>query len=227
MIENAQGLILRTRPLTESSLIVHWLTREAGRIATVAKGAHRPKSPFSGRLDLFYLADISFSRNARSELHNLREVKLLETHDELRRDLRRLEQASYCAQLLEQSTEVETPLPDAFGLMKALLRHLTDFPPRVRTVFAFELKLLDQLGLRPNLDQMKDPATGELLQKLQESDWSKLGNIKADPAQAKKLGQFLHGFLIYHLGRIPLGRAKAMPEAVPSLVPAPTTSRAL
>ena len=41
MIQNATGLILRTRPLTETSLIVHWLTPDFGRIATVAKGARR------------------------------------------------------------------------------------------------------------------------------------------------------------------------------------------
>ena len=39
MIESATGLILRTRRLTETSLIIHWLTPDLGRIATVAKGA--------------------------------------------------------------------------------------------------------------------------------------------------------------------------------------------
>ncbi len=74
MIETATGIILRTRPLTETSLILHWLTPDFGRLATVAKGARRPKSPFAGRLDLFYAADFSFSRSRSSDLHNLREV---------------------------------------------------------------------------------------------------------------------------------------------------------
>ena len=79
MTESTHGLILRTRPLTETSLIVHWLTPDLGRIATVAKGARRPKSPFAGKLDLFYAADFSFSRSRRSELHVLREASLRET----------------------------------------------------------------------------------------------------------------------------------------------------
>ena len=37
--ESATGIILRTRPFTETSLIVNWLTAEQGRISTVAKGA--------------------------------------------------------------------------------------------------------------------------------------------------------------------------------------------
>src|SRR5271169_4167849 len=110
MIEPATGIVLQTRPLTETSLIVHWLTPDFGRIATVAKGARRPKSPFGGKLDLFYHADFSFSRSRLSELHNLREVSLRETHQALRQELGYLQQASYCAALVEQSTETETPL---------------------------------------------------------------------------------------------------------------------
>src|SRR5258707_904583 len=79
MIESTSGLILRTRPLTETSLIVSWLTQDFGRIATVARGARRPKSPFAGKLDLFYLADLSFQRSRRSDLHTLREASLRET----------------------------------------------------------------------------------------------------------------------------------------------------
>src|SRR3974390_2915826 len=124
MTETATGLVLRTRPLTETSLIVCWVTHVLGRLATVAKGARRPKSPFRGKLDLFYLADFSFERSRRSELHNLREVSLLNPHPELRRHLRCLEQASYCAQLLEQTTESETPLTGIFELMLHLIEHL-------------------------------------------------------------------------------------------------------
>src|SRR5881227_3010626 len=99
VIESAMGVILRTRPLTETSLIVQWLTRDHGRLATVAKGARRAKSVFRGKLDLFYSADFSFSRSRRSELHTLREVELQGTHPELRQDLARLQQACYGANL--------------------------------------------------------------------------------------------------------------------------------
>ena len=110
MIERTTGLILRTHLLTETSLIAHWLTRDFGRIGTVAKGARRPKSPLRGKLDLFYLAEFSFQRSRRSELHSLREVSLLDTHEAIRRELGHLRQASYGARLIEQTTETETPV---------------------------------------------------------------------------------------------------------------------
>src|SRR5881409_2799886 len=102
MDERARGLVMRLYPLTETRLIVHWLTPNLGRIATAAKGARRPKSPFRGKLDLFYLAEFTFNRSRHSELHTLREVSLRETHNGLRYELGYLQQASYCAALIEQ-----------------------------------------------------------------------------------------------------------------------------
>jgi DNA repair protein RecO (recombination protein O) len=207
MYERTTGLILRTHLLTETSLIVHWLTRDFGRLATVAKGARRPKSPFRGRLDLFYLADLSFVRSRRSELHILSEVTLRETHEALRHELALLQQAAYCAALIEQTTETDTPLPAVFELMVELLDYLPNQPPRLQSVFAFEMKLLDVLGLRPDFRKTKLSGGAEkILAKCIQTDWARLGRLQLTTAQMSEIRQFLHGFLIYHLGRIPKGR---------------------
>ena len=121
MIESPTGLILRVRPLTETSLIIHWLTPRLGRITTVAKGARRAKSPFAGKLDLFYLVDFSFSRSRRSDLHTLREASLRETHAVIRTDILKLQQAAYATAFIEQATETETPLPAVFELLREFL----------------------------------------------------------------------------------------------------------
>ncbi len=211
MNETSAGLILRTRLLTETSLIVHWLTPGLGRLATVAKGARRPKSPFRGKLDLFYSADFSFRRSRRSELHTLTEVALRDTHSALREDLDRLQQASYCAALIEQTTETETPVPAIFELMRGLLDHLSARPAAPRTVFAFELKLLRELGLTPDLERGRlKPETVRLVEALASADWPQLASLQADAAQVTELRQFLHGFLIYHLDRVPKGREAAV-----------------
>ncbi|MDB6109662.1 MAG: nucleic acid-binding ob-fold [Pedosphaera sp.] len=209
MIETATGLILRTRPLTETSLIVHWLTPELGRLATVAKGARRPKSPFAGKLDLFYLADFSFQRSRRSELHTLREVALKQMHAALRQDLGYVQQASYAAALIEQTTELETPLPEIFSLMAGFLKYLPTHPPQPQTLFSFEIKLLSELGLQPDFEEDRlGPDIKQLLRIFLVSDWTALGRLKLSRAQVTELRQFLHGFIIYHLGKIPLTRSR-------------------
>ena len=207
MIESAIGIILRTRPLTETSLIVNWLTAEQGRISTVAKGARRPKSPFTGKLDLHYEAEFNFTRSRSSELHALREIKLMETHASLREELGWLQQAAYATALIEQTTERETPLPGLYTLLHDLLNHLPQQPPQPRTVYAFELKLLNELGLAPELDGSNlTNSTRKLALALSTVSWHELPKLTATATQAKELRQFLHQFLLSHLGRIPKGR---------------------
>lgn len=205
------GLILRTRLLTETSLIIHWLTPDLGRIATVAKGARRPTSNYRGKLDLFYSADFSFTRSARSDLHNLREVVLKETYSALREDIIKLQQASYATAFIEQSTEIEAPVPEIYQLMMAFLRHVVTTPPDVITVFAFEFKLLEFLGLGPEIGSLKvSPGTRQIVLRLAEDDFSLLTRLKPSGPQADEIQRFLHGFLIYHLGKLPRGRAQAL-----------------
>lgn len=209
--ERAHGVILRTRLFTETSLIVNWLTPDLGRISTVAKGARRAKSSFRGKLDLFYEGDFSFQRSRRSELHTLREVVLRETNAILRQEMGYLQQASYCATLIEQTTETQTPLPEIYELFRGFVRALPAQPPKPRMVFAFELKLLEALGLAPDVGESRLPAEARsLMTALTETDWEGLPQLRATAAQAEAIKQFLHGFLIYHLGRIPKGRENAV-----------------
>ncbi len=211
MDERTTGMILRTRPLTETSLIIHWLTPDLGRLATVAKGALRPKSPLRGKLDLFYLVEFSFGRSRRSELHNLREVSLRDTHLWLRQDLRKLQQVSYCAALIEQVTETETPLPELFVLFMGLLEFLSGHPAEAKVVFAFEVKLLKESGLAPdravaNLSE----GVKQLLQRLLDADWPALAQLRLSALQVQELRRYLQGLLTFHLGKIPKGRLLAL-----------------
>ncbi|HTL57561.1 MAG TPA: DNA repair protein RecO [Candidatus Limnocylindrales bacterium] len=213
MVETATGLVLRTHPLTETSLIVQWLTRNHGRLATVAKAARRPQSPFHGKLDLFYLADFSFSRSRHSALHTLREVTLRDPHKPLRLNLSYLEQVSYCATLIEQVTETDTPLEGIFELLNGLLNHLPAQPTQARTIFSFELKLLHELGLSPDPSSVSlKSETKTLLKALEQNTWSDLPQLNPSRAQVSELNRFLHGFLIYHLGKIPPGRQTTLAQ---------------
>ena len=209
MIESAHGIILRTRPLTETSLIVNWLTPDLGRIATVAKGARRPKSPFAGKLDLFYAADFSFSRSRTSELHNLREVKLHATRSGLRDDMGKFQQAAYATAFIEQATETETPLPEIFKLVESFLNFLGANPATPQNIFALELKFLRELGLEPDATETRlTPGAKKIVERLTAEDWK--NNLHLTDAQSAELRQWLHGFLIFHLGKLPRGRSTAV-----------------
>lgn len=214
MDERAHGIILRLRPLTESSLIVHWLTADLGRIAIVAKGARKPKSALHGKLDLYFTGDFSFVRSRRSELHNLRELKLAATHAELRRDLRKIRLLAYVTNLIEQTTEEDTPIPETYERFMSLLRHLLANDAQPRLVFAFELKHLVDLGLQPDLTgSAKDTAVRRLVDALLHESWATIAELKPTRPQALAVQKYLHGYLIHHIERLPKGRAAALQTA--------------
>jgi hypothetical protein len=110
-----------------------------------------------------------------------------------------------------QATETETPLPAVYKLLREFLENLCKQKSAPQTVFAFELKLLRELGLEPNLAETNLAAgTKKIAGILAHGDWTAGLRLKLTDAQALELRQFLHGFLIFHLERLPKGRAAAL-----------------
>ena len=190
--ERASGIILRTRPLTETSLIVQWLTAEAGRISTVAKGARRPKSPFLGKLDLYYEADFLFVRARKSSLHSLREVNLRATRPILRTNFVALEQAARAGRRIERTTEEDAPVPEIFELFRDFLDELAKPPLEGSLLLAFEIKLLYDLGFAPTLEGSELPAgSRKALEQLRALDWPAVRRVKLSASQIFEIESFL------------------------------------
>jgi DNA repair protein RecO (recombination protein O) len=145
--ETTRGILLRRTKLSETSLILTWLTDAHGLLKTVAKGARGPRSPFRGQLDLLYEADLTFVRSARSELHQLREVALRDTHEGIRLAFRRLELACYFVELIEITSVPDHPVPEAVDLMRRALRYLDTHDATRHALLHFERELAAGLGV--------------------------------------------------------------------------------
>ena len=129
----------------------------------------------------------------------------------MRQNIACLQQASYCAALVEQTTEAETPLPGIFELMRGFLDQLSAQPPQTHAIFAFELKLLDDLGLTPDLEKARlTPGAKQAVLLLAREDWPVVTRLKLSTQQIAEIRDFLRGFLVYHLERIPSSRAAAL-----------------
>ena len=152
------AILLRKIKLTESSLIVTWFTEDHGKLKTVARGARRPRSPFAGQLDLFFAAEITYVRSARSELHTLREVAVRDPRDGLRQMYARTRLASYFVELLELGSELEHAAPELYDLLRRALDYLNGAEPTRRAMLHFEAELSRVLGLTGRHNADADPA---------------------------------------------------------------------
>jgi DNA repair protein RecO (recombination protein O) len=183
---STEAILLRRSVYSETSLIVSWLTADFGLLRTMAKGARGKKCALAGRLDLFYLANISFARSRRSELHQLREVTLANTFPGLRERYARLEVAAYFVELLEIVAEADHPVPELFDLMKRALGYLNENQPERRAVLHFERELVRCEG---TLNEQWAKGAGA-------------GKAKREPSPAEAI------FNVYH--RLPAGREKLL-----------------
>lgn len=146
-IEKSHAILIRKTLLTETSLIVHWCSREHGFIRTVAKGARRPASPYAGKLDLFYSAELVWVPAKKSDLHTLKEVEVTDFRLGVQASYARVLCASYFVKLLEAVAESETPVESLHDLLRRALDYLTAHEPTRKAVVHFEKELARDLGV--------------------------------------------------------------------------------
>lgn len=146
-VQSTQATLIRLTRLTDTSLIVHWFTADHGLVKTVAKGARQPKSPFAGRLDLFFSGEIAFQHARRGELHSLREVSIRHWREGLRKNYTSTLLAAYCCQLLESAVETEHSEPELHDLLDRALDHIDTKDPTLRALLHFERELARLLGV--------------------------------------------------------------------------------
>ena len=175
-MESTAAILLRKRNYSDTSLIVSWCTESLGCIQTIAKGARRPKSPFAGRLDLFFEAEIQIARSRQSTLHTLTEVVLANPFAGIRRKYLRTQCAAYFVELIEICTERDHHEPELFSLLRRAFAYLDANNPTLRAVAHFETELARIAGVHAAAARPK--------------------NLTADPAFA--LGDLF--------GRLPLSR---------------------
>lgn len=146
-MEISNAILTRLTKLTDTSLIVHWFTADAGRIKTAAKGARRPKSAFAGKLDLFFSSEIQWSPARRGDLHSLREVSSKDCRENIRHNYTATLQAAYFCRLLEMAVEPEHPEPELYDLLRRGLDHVDLEGPSIRALRHFESEVARLLGL--------------------------------------------------------------------------------
>ncbi|MFT3989792.1 MAG: DNA repair protein RecO [Luteolibacter sp.] len=148
-VESTLGIIVRLTRLTETSLIVHWITGDHGLLKTVARGARKPGNAFYGKLDLFFSGEISLLPAKRGDLHILKEVAIRDWREGLRKNYTTTLLASYCCQLMESALEPEHPDAEMHDLLRRALDHLESAGASRKAFLHFEKELARLLGVIP------------------------------------------------------------------------------
>lgn len=129
-----------------------------GCIDTVARGARRTKTPFAGKLDLFFEAEIAIATSRKSNLHTLAEVELRNPFGGIRGNYIRTRVASYFVELIELCTESEHHEPQLFELLRRAFGYLDSNDANTRAIEHFETELARITGVYASAATKSNPA---------------------------------------------------------------------
>lgn len=139
--------ILRHYPLGETGIIMVACTAEHGLIHAVAKGALSPKNAFYGKVDLFFKLSITWKPAAEGGLGTLKEIKLQDPRENIRRDYVSTAVGAYFTKLLEKGMEKGASAPEFHDLMERALNYLNTRTPDLKALLHFEKELVRLHGI--------------------------------------------------------------------------------
>jgi len=152
MIIKTHAIALKIRPFSETSHIVTWLTSDYGKIATIIKGAQRPKNSFIGQYDLFYTCELLFYLRLFQGLHIVRECSPLKSRSPFRTRWPGTACASYFTGLVARTVPFYAAHKNIYMLLETALDFFAEENNLEAGLFWFELKLLETMGFAPHLN---------------------------------------------------------------------------
>ena len=151
-IAKTEAITLRVAPFSNTSHIVTWLTPTHGKIATIIKGACRPKSLVLGQYDIGYLCELLFYERDRNGLYILKECSPLDARHPCRGNWQITAAISYLCHLAAIATPDGAHAPELYNLLKDGLNVISNTSYDLPSLLMwFELQVLNLLGLPPQL----------------------------------------------------------------------------
>ena len=149
-IESIDGIILSETNYSESSKILNVLTDKFGLIGIMSKGCRNVKSKLRGvsRKLIYGTFHIYYKEKGLSTLIS---VDVKNSFSKTMMDLEKISYASFMLDLVYQVLK-QNDSPEIFQLLKDVLIKLEEGIPPLPLTNILELKLLDYLGVSPNID---------------------------------------------------------------------------
>ena len=157
-LRETEAFVLRSHTLGEADRLVTFLTRSAGKLRGVAKGARRSRRRFGSNLELLSRVGLIYFERESAELVRIEGAELLESFYRLQEDPERGAVMACLAEIADAFAREQHEDEPFFRLLHAVLRALRDGLPLDWAARYFEIWTLRLHGVLPALDAC--PACG-------------------------------------------------------------------
>ncbi len=151
-LKRSNAIVIGHYSLGETDKIIVFLTKDFGIVRAVAKGVKRLKSRLSGRTELLTYGDLIYFERTAKDLHSINSFDIIESFQTIRENILKLAYCSYIAELIQHVTAESESDPDTFDLVLSTMYLIESTDDLEVIVRAFEIKLLERIGLNPRLD---------------------------------------------------------------------------
>ncbi len=150
----AEGIVLKTHALGDTSRIVVVFTREHGMVRLVAKGARKTPSRFGFALEPLSRGRYVYYHKPDRDLQLLSQADTLTATGSKLADLARLAHAEAALELIDRLVWGEEAHPELYDLLVETLETVTAASEAAlpATTIAFMLQVASLMGYRPRLD---------------------------------------------------------------------------
>jgi DNA repair protein RecO (recombination protein O) len=156
-----EGIVLRTYNLAEADKIMVCLTRQAGVVRAVARGARRLKSRFGAGLEPFTIIDLAYYEKEGRELVSLRGVEIKRSFFNLSASAENVAVLAYMSELVMEFAPPQEPNERLYRMVKAVVETLGDAPEHLTALVRyFEIWTLKLGGFLPDLRNCAECAKG-------------------------------------------------------------------
>ena len=156
------AIVLRTVDYGEADRVVTLFTRDAGKLSALARGARKSVKRFGAALGLFGVGEAVLVDKPNVELSALERFDGARGFPALMTDVAKVAHGGYACEVVRELIPPRQPEPEIFELLVTFFAALEAAPARAETLRIFELRLLDALGLRPQLEACVACGTDEL-----------------------------------------------------------------
>jgi DNA repair protein RecO (recombination protein O) len=143
------AIVLKHHDYGEADRMLTLYTRERGKLRALAKGVRKTRSRKAGHLEPFTRASVQLATGRNWFVVSQAEAQ--DTFNSLREDLETIGHASYVIELIDKFTYEEEENAPLFRLLAQTLRRLNNGDPPELVIRYYEIRLLDSLGFRPEL----------------------------------------------------------------------------
>jgi DNA repair protein RecO (recombination protein O) len=153
----AEGIVLRSYNLAEADKIVVCLTRHAGVVRTVARGARRLKSRFGAGLEPFTIIALTYYEKEGRELVSLRQADIIRSFFGLASSSEAVSALAYMSELVMEFAPPHEPNERLFRMVSAVVEALSKTPLDLQALVRyFEIWTLRLAGYLPDLRACAD-----------------------------------------------------------------------